>query len=70
MESPQKVIDEEPYEDEYREANEWAPERSCGEDAAVEEEDGELDGCNGGAVELGGYKNCLSRFISAVNIEI
>ena len=63
LESPKKVIDEEPYEDEDSEEYDRAPERRGGEDATVEEEDRELDGCDGGTVELGGDVNCLSYFL-------
>ncbi len=69
LESPKKVIDEEPYKDKASKEYDRAPERSRGEDTTVEEEDGELDGCDRGAVELGGYVDCLSWIFSEMNIQ-
>lgn len=65
LESPEEVVDEEPHEDEGGEKDDGAPERGRGEDATIEKEDGELDGRDGGAVELGGYIDRLSRFSSS-----
>ena len=52
MESPKKVIGEEPDEDEGSEEDHPASKRGGRKDAAVEEKDGEFDGGDGCAVEL------------------